>query len=130
MVKRLINILQLVSVINTVLFVPQFSNANNFLIEKNTLAEPDGELGSILTDIVEICFDVDLFNIINHNEEFVEKDFQYKRFTGFKFQFFNLFDTLLIRLKHFLFQGKLFKTQTDTLISDKQVTFLSLLYPF
>lgn len=79
LIKKAIHILLVFAFINSAFFVPQFNNADTFQSERNALNEPDGELGSILGEILVYCFNIDISNTLNQNEEFVEKDLTIKR---------------------------------------------------
>jgi hypothetical protein len=78
LLKKILHIILLVALLNTAFFVPQFSNSNTLTIENNAINEPDGELGSILAEILFYCFDIDVANTLNQNEEFVKKDLSKK----------------------------------------------------
>jgi hypothetical protein len=88
LLKKILHIILLVALLNTAFFVPQFSNSNTLTIENNAINEPDGELGSILAEILFHCFDIDVANTLNQNEEFVKKDLSVKRIVNHVLQFF------------------------------------------
>jgi hypothetical protein len=88
LLKKILHIILLVALLNTAFFVPQFSNSNTLTIENNAINEPDGELGSILAEILFYCFDIDVANTLNQNEEFVKKDLSIKRIVNHVLQFF------------------------------------------
>ncbi len=128
LLKKILHIVLLFAFINTALFVPQFSNSNTLTIDSNTVNEPDGELGSILGEILSYCFDIDVASTLNQNEEFVEKDLSVKRTITHVLNFFVNSNSLNISFESLVTAKKLNILINSVGLLFKFEGFLALLY--